>query len=97
MQQQQHHQHAQQQQQQAQQQHHHQGPNMSMNPQIKCEPLSPPKDKTLGAPMMNQPRSSPGPAVNSSPPYADEELRVRTMEKDLPPNKRPRMTETWVS
>ncbi|XP_072038513.1 myocyte-specific enhancer factor 2C-like isoform X2 [Amphiura filiformis] len=67
--QQQHHQHAQQQQQQQQQQHHHQGPNMSMSQQIKCEPLSPPKDKSLGVPMqMNQLRSPPGPAANSSPP-----------------------------
>ncbi|XP_071844756.1 myocyte-specific enhancer factor 2C-like isoform X2 [Apostichopus japonicus] len=72
----------------------HQGPNLvaqQNNPQIKCEPVSPPKDKKLFAQgMLNAPSTSPVPP-GASPPYADHDIR-----RDLPPSKRSRM-ENWAT
>ncbi|XP_038073318.1 myocyte-specific enhancer factor 2C-like isoform X2 [Patiria miniata] len=64
---------------------------------IKCEPLSPPRDRKLNPQMMpNQPSTSPGPAdPNGSPQYSDHGGRA-LVDKDLPPSKRPRISEAWV-
>ena len=64
---------------------------------IKCEPLSPPRERKLNPQMMaHQPSTSPGPAdANTSPPYNDHSGRA-LVDKDLPPSKRPRISEAWV-
>lgn len=74
----------------------HQGPNLvaqqQNNPQIKCEPVSPPKDKKLFAQgMVNAPSTSPVPP-GASPPYADHD----SIRRDLPPSKRSRL-ENWAT
>lgn len=73
----------------------HQGPNLvtqQNNPHIKCEPVSPPKDKKLFAQgMVNPPSTSPVPP-GASQSYTDHD----SIRRDLPPSKRSRM-ENWTT
>ncbi|XP_041464307.1 myocyte-specific enhancer factor 2A-like isoform X2 [Lytechinus variegatus] len=65
----------------------------SINPNIKCEPVSPPKERKLMHPQGHQqqpPQQHPG----SSPSHYPNPEDIR---KDLPPSKRPRIGEAWVS
>ncbi|XP_030832332.1 myocyte-specific enhancer factor 2C isoform X2 [Strongylocentrotus purpuratus] len=63
----------------------------SMNPNIKCEPVSPPKERKMMHPQGHpQQQQHPG----SSPSHYPNPEDIR---KDLPPSKRPRISEAWVS
>nr|XP_054756550.1 myocyte-specific enhancer factor 2A-like isoform X2 [Lytechinus pictus] len=63
----------------------------SINPNIKCEPVSPPKERKLMHPQGHQQQPQhPG----SSPSHYPNPEDIR---KDLPPSKRPRIGEAWVS
>ncbi|XP_071965560.1 myocyte-specific enhancer factor 2C-like isoform X2 [Antedon mediterranea] len=77
---------------------------MNLNDQnIKCEPISPPKDKKLhshggGSSGLLVQTTSPGSHHGqSSPSYVDERNLHTLHGGDGPPHKRSRVTEAWVS
>ncbi|XP_033121865.1 myocyte-specific enhancer factor 2C-like isoform X2 [Anneissia japonica] len=73
---------------------------MNLNDQnIKCEPISPPKDKKLHSHggLLVQTTSASSHHGQSSPSYADERGLHTMHSGDAPPHKRSRVNEAWVS
>lgn len=66
----------------------------SMNPNIKCEPVSPPKERKMMHPQGHQQQQQQQQHPGSSPSHYPNPEDIR---KDLPPSKRPRISEAWVS